>query len=234
MSKLKKTIYNNEQVSKVVVPIYHKLKRTRNFSSKNYWERRYAKQGNSGAGSYGRLAQFKADVLNEFARKNSIKTVLEFGSGDGAQLGLFNFKNYIGFDVSPTSIRLCAKKFASDKTKSFFLYEPDCFFDNHNVFSADLTLSLDVIYHLVEDEVFDKYMRDLFAASNKYVIIYASNMIDDKLSRAQHVRHRKFSDWVKKNAKGWKLDKKLDNQFKLKADQIDESFADFYIYKKAK
>ena len=33
-----------------------------NFNSKKYWEDRYLKGGNSGNGSYGVLAQFRADV----------------------------------------------------------------------------------------------------------------------------------------------------------------------------
>ena len=35
-------------------------------NSTDYWERRYRKGGNSGAGSYNRLARFKAGFLNGF------------------------------------------------------------------------------------------------------------------------------------------------------------------------
>jgi hypothetical protein len=34
--------------------------------SATYWEQRYARGWNSGVGSYGRLAEFKAQVLNNF------------------------------------------------------------------------------------------------------------------------------------------------------------------------
>lgn len=40
---------------------------------------------------------------------------------------------------------------------------------------GDLALSLDVIYHLIEDEIFEKYMKDVFRASTKYVIIYSTD-----------------------------------------------------------
>lgn len=33
-------------------------------SSKEYWEQRYAGGGTSGAGSYGKLAEFKAEIIN--------------------------------------------------------------------------------------------------------------------------------------------------------------------------
>ena len=78
-----------------------------NFDSKEYWENRYKYQGNSGAGSYGKLAEFKAEVINEFINENNINNVIEFGCGDGNQLNLFNIKNYLGFDVSDTIIKLC-------------------------------------------------------------------------------------------------------------------------------
>lgn len=234
MNNLKKVIYTNKILSKVVIPVYLTAKRTRNFSSQNYWEKRYRRGGNSGAGSYGQLAQFKADELNKFAKKHGIKTVLEMGCGDGNQLKLFKFHHYIGLDVSMTSIKRCVELFSTDKDKSFFLYNPECFVDNQHIFSADMTMSLDVIYHLVEDDIFEKYMRDLFAMSKNYVIIYSSDLEDHALSRAQHVRHRRFTKWVEENIEGWELEGRIKNKHGLKSNQIEESFADFYIYKKAK
>lgn len=231
VSRLKKAVYKNQPLNKIVAPVYHATKKSKNFTSGNYWEKRYKKGGNSGAGSYGRLAKFKAEYLNDFVSKNNIKSVIEFGSGDGSQLKLFNFKSYIGLDVSKTSIDLCRDKYSKDKTKSFYLYSPHHFIDNHNLYKSDLGLSLDVIYHLVEDVVFDKYMKDLFSSSTKFVIIYSSNTNDNKNNYAQHVRHRKFTDWVSKNEKNWKLIDTIENKYQAKTNEIDESFADFYVYK---
>lgn len=59
-------------------------------SSRNYWEKRYAKGGNSGVGSYSILAEYKASVINNFVTKNNIKKVIEWGSGDCNQLSLAN------------------------------------------------------------------------------------------------------------------------------------------------
>lgn len=230
--KKKEIVYKSKLLTKTVLPTYHTLKRTPNFSSRQYWERRYKRGGDSGAGSYGQLAEFKAEVLNDFVEKNKIKNVLELGSGDGNQLKLFKFPHYIGFDVSRTSVLNCIDQFGNDDTKSFFLYEASCFDDKNNIFSVDMTMSLDVIYHLVEDEVFEKYMKDMFAMAKKYVIIYSSDMENSDLSRAQHVRHREFTQWVKRNIKGWQLDSQLDNKYALRGNLIDESPANFYFYKK--
>ena len=48
-------------------------------SSADYWEARYRDGGNSGAGSYGRLALFKARFLNDFVRSENVQSVIEFG-----------------------------------------------------------------------------------------------------------------------------------------------------------
>jgi hypothetical protein len=60
-------------------------------TSADYWEKRYRKGGSSGSGSYRKLAEFKAGVVNDFVSRNRIQTVIEHGSGDGAQLWLAKY-----------------------------------------------------------------------------------------------------------------------------------------------
>jgi SAM-dependent methyltransferase len=142
--------------------------------SARYWERNYAEGGSSGAGSYDALALGKAAFLNEFVRIHEIGSVIDFGCGDGNQLSLADYPAYIGLDVSRTAIQCCQQRFASDLAKSFFLYDGACFTDRAGVFTADLAISLDVIYHLTEDAVFEAYLPQLFAAGARYVIIYSN------------------------------------------------------------
>lgn len=96
-----------------------------------------------------------------------------------------------GLDVSPYVIEKVKKQFANDKTKVF--YEVGEFLENPS--SAELGLSLDVMYHLINDEIFESCMRNLFAYAQKFVIIYSSNKDQP---HTQHVRHRQFSSWVEK------------------------------------
>ena len=196
--------------------------------SKKYWENRYKRGGNSGAGSYGKLAEFKAEVINDFIKEKGISTAIEFGCGDGYQLSLFKIPRYIGLDVSRTAIKLCIERFKEDKSKSFFLYDPECFLDNLHVFKTELALSLDVIFHLVEDHIFEAYMNHLFSAAEKYVIIYSSNTDENPWYAPPHCRHRKFTDWVEKNKPEWRLIKVIKNRYP------NESLSDFYIYERVK
>lgn len=186
-----------------VEPVRRRLRNHSFGGSADYWESRYATGGSSGAGSYGVLANFKAEFLNGFVRDHGIETVMEFGCGDGNQLSLAHYPTFMGLDVAPTSIEQCTRRFVSDSTKSFYLYDTRRFLDNARLFRADLTLSLYVIYHLIEDEIFEDYMRHLFAAADRNVIIYATNAtIPDE---APHVLNRHFTPWVQANIPDWRL-----------------------------
>lgn len=191
--------------------------------SKEYWENRYKRGGNSGAGSYNNLARFKADVINSFVKNNKINSVIDFGCGDSNQLSLLDFKEYIGFDISKTSINICQKKFKKDKTKRFFLYDQKEFEINKSKFKADLSLSLDVIFHLVEDNVFEDHLKHLFSSANKFVIIYSSN---NDSRQKYHEKNRQFSTLIKNKYPEWELIKEIKNKYPK------ESVSNFFIYKR--
>lgn len=171
--------------------------------SAEFWEHRYAKGGSSGSGSYGDLAHGKASFLNAFVCERGIRSVIEFGCGDGHQLSLAKYPKYTGFDVSRSAIDLCKRRFGSDSTKSFFLYDGSCFVDSAQVFRAEVAISLDVIYHLIEDDIYETYLGHLFQAATRYVIIYSTN--NTAHEGAPHVRHRCFTSWVEKNRTQWRL-----------------------------
>jgi len=223
---LKELIKNTPVLGKFAIMLYSRLKGIPYFtSSGNYWEERYKRGGNSGAGSYNRFAEFKAEVINPFVKENNISSVIEFGCGDGNQLKYFQFKMYTGFDVSKTAINTCIELFRNDPTKHFRHV------DSYHNDKADLTLSLDVIYHLIEDNVFEQYMNQLFQASNKYVIIYASNKNENPVE-AVHVKHRKFTEWVNNHITSFKLIKHIPNKYPWNGNEYETSFADFFIYEK--
>ncbi len=195
--------------------------------SSQYWIERYSRVAtSSGAGSYGRLAEFKAEVLNDFVAKNDIQSILELGSGDGNQATLAEYPAYHGFDISPDAVEFCRKRFADNPTMKFSLIS------ELGDTKADLALSLDVIYHLVEDTVFDTYMRQLFGAADRFVSIYASNQVTSPLpDAASHVRHRKFTDWVETNAPEWEQTLFIKNRFPFDTENVNNtSFADFYFF----
>jgi len=213
-----------------------KPKRTKNkarkkpqvaFSSRQYWEKRYRKGGTSGYGSYGRLAAFKAHIINTFVQANNIKRVIDFGCGDGHQLSLFTFPRYVGIDVSPTSVSNCRARFHKDFTKQFLTLAE---YNNHPL-KADLTLSLDVIFHLVEDSVFESYMNLLFSSSKRHCIVYSCN--DEQfVSPDAHVKKRRFTTWITNRLPHWQLAEVVHNPYPHigEGNSRNNSFSDFYFY----
>jgi hypothetical protein len=192
--------------------------------SQKYWELNYARGGRSGSGSYGRLAEFKAEVINSFVTKNNIASVIEFGCGDGNQLSLAHYPSYIGFDVSKTAVKICEKRFRADKTKKFILINPNHFPVEYSGFKADLCLSLDVIYHLTEDKIYLDYMKQLFLSSRKFVIIYSTDF-DSPCNARGCIKNRHFTEYIRSYMPEWELIETIKNRYP------DESGADFYIYK---
>ncbi len=192
------------------------------FSSGDYWEARYREGGTSGMGSVGRLARFKAETINRFVVANNIQSVIDAGCGDASLLALLELPaDYVGVDVSPSALARCAARFPGRR----FVTPGEL----RTVSPADMTLSLDVIYHLIEDHVFAAAMRTLFAWATRFVVIYASNL--NVAWSSAHVRHRRFTDQVAATEPDWRLLAHLPNPYPFDpASPHETSFADFFIY----
>ena len=228
---MKKRIKKIPILGRIATQLYWKIRSQQEApnsfpGSETYWEQRYVNGGNSGVGSYGKFAMFKADIINRFVSEHDVKSVIEFGCGDGNQLKLANYPHYLGFDVSETAVSSCRKQFCSDDTKKFRLMK------EYNGERADLALSLDVIYHLIEDSIFENYMATLINASDRYIIIYSSDSDSNLWYEGIHVRHRKFTNWIAANMSCWKAIEHIPNKYPYTGDFLEGSFADFYIYEK--
>ena len=198
--------------------------------SQNYWRERYAMGGNSGKGSYGKSAEFKAEILNKFVRDNRINSVTEFGCGDGNQLTYADYPQYLGLDITEQAVKCCRVLFANDQSKRFSLYDPEELETNHKNFAAELVLSLDVIFHLVEDEVYRKYLENVFNSAEKYVVIYSSDEEVNRLLHSRHVRHRKFTRDIAEWFPNWELKEVIENRKLQNQPGSKKPPVDFFIY----
>jgi len=192
-----------------------------------YWESRYRTGGDSGTGSSGRLAEFKAEIINEFIVKEVISSVIEFGCGDGRQLQFARYPNYLGVDVSETVVEQCQKRFAENAAFQFMTL------NEYAGEKADVALSLDVIFHLIEDQVFDSYMTTLFNAGERFVIVYSSNYESASAEHAPHFRSREFTVWVAAHRPDWQLIRHIPNRYPFNGDGQETSVSDFFIFMKS-
>jgi trans-aconitate methyltransferase len=193
-----------------------------NFNSKQYWESRYSGGGNSGVGSYGLLAEYKSSFITNFIIENNIKHLVEFGCGDGNNLKMISDNNkgvkIIGVDVSQTALNLCVNKMPEHK----FIHK-----DEFDYQKTDLVLSMDVIYHLIEDDVYEDYMDSITKIGSKYLIIYSPDF--DKNDYAKHVKARKYTD-NKLLQQRYRLIYEHKNKYSIDKDK-NGSFSDWKIFK---
>lgn len=185
------------------------------FQSQQYWETRYATGGFSGAGSRGDAAIFKASVVNELLNVFGVESILDMGCGDGYLTRLIQSDDYIGADVSASAIASCRAQFPN---KRFIKI------DGSALPRVDAVLSLDVVFHLTEDAIFERYMYDVFSSAQKLVVFYSTDH-DDNIGSAPHVRHRHFTQWVQQHISGWRLHHKIESPID---DRI--SAADFFVF----
>jgi hypothetical protein len=200
-----------------------------NFVSRDYWENRYRHGGTSGAGSYNHLAHFKANVINWVFRELGIGSVIDFGMGDGNQLGILNILEshvtYTGIDVSPKAIEICRAKYPGLR----FMLDTEA---ASMALSADMVMSCDVIYNLIEDSVYTRYMDAMFKMADKYVLIYA---LDADINHAAHVRFRKFTTYIASTHPDWALCSHIPQMYPQKVlgkNNDSTSTSDFYIFAK--
>jgi len=199
------------------------------FKTQSYWENRYQSGWTSGSGSYGRLADYKAEIINNFITENNIESVLDLGCGDGNQLSLLKLPQYVGMDISSRAVSQCQELFKKDLHKTFFLYEPLKHDPEDPRYKADMAISLDVIYHLVENDLYELYMQHLFGAAQRYVVIYSSN--EEIITPSAHEKRRKFNTWVEEKRPDFKLIRHIINKYPYDPlDAENTSLSDFYIF----
>lgn len=172
---------------------------TRAFDIGRYWETRYADGRDSGEGSRGKTAEHKAAVVNTIAWEQGVESMIDWGCGDGQVLEhITNEVHYTGVDISPTVIGKVAqlhphRSFVLDKLGTM----------TTAWLRADMSLSMDVMFHLVNDDDYYKYLNRLFQAARKVVLIYSTDS-DDGLT-ARHVMRRHWTPDVARMFPEWQL-----------------------------
>ena len=85
------------------------------------------------------------------------------------------------------------------------------------------------MFHLVEDDVYDRYMRDLFAAAERFVIVFSPDgALPGGLESAPHVKGREFTRWVELHAPKWRLTHVEPNPFVIEGEL--RTAAQFHVF----
>lgn len=181
-----------------------------------YWERRYRNGRTSGAGSEGDAVEAKAAYVRNLLERERVDSIIDWGVGDGTVLKMTDTRiPYLGIDVSRTIIGRMKIAFASQPEKRFLLA------DNYTGQQADLAMSLDVIFHQVNDRDYEVHLHRLFGSARRLVLIHSSN--HDGGRTAPHVRWRRWTPDVMAWHPQWHLEDAPD----------DPKQIGFYLYRRA-
>jgi hypothetical protein len=199
-----------------------------NFIERDYWNIRYIGGGNSGSGSYGRLGIYKSDVLNTLIKEFGIESVLDLGCGDGEIASRIDAPNYLGFDVSEAGVQIASEKCISQVSKRFTTSQS-------LLGKAEMTISLDVLYHLIDDNEYFDYLDNLFGRSEKFVVIYTWDF--DLANRyvssyPDHIKTRRvLQDIESRFGHEFRLLRRLENPYSFSPDKPNQtSLSQFFIF----
>jgi len=159
-----------------------------------YWEARYRDGGCSGKGSRGAEALAKVATVQGVINRFGVTSMLDLGCGDGFVAKRLDVARYVGYDPAPTAVAAC-RALMPDRTFTTTLpddvvYRPE----------FDLTMSLDVLFHLVDGSEYDHHLAALLGMTTGRALVYATNH-DER--GAAHVLHRR---WVEDVPPGWDLE----------------------------
>ncbi len=159
---------------------------------------------------------FRTRVHQWLGRALNIESVVDWGVGDGTVLdGITRGVRYLGLDVSETAVDRLRRRYASLPLWDFEQVTEDYSgpYDLH-----ELSLSMDVLFHLIDDQHYWAYLNNLFGHASRYVIIYSTNYGPARTAR--HVLRRRFTPDVAASFPEWELLKSAD----------DPGVAGFYVY----
>ena len=151
-----------------------------------------SRPNNSGLGSRGGLLKFKVDFVNKFVKDYGVNSILDLGCGDLQFASQLIVDKYTGVDIvdhaHPKS--LAAKDFKTTVSRFDELDEHD---------DAELCMSIDVLYHILRDEVdyLHATLDNLFNKSTKYILVYAQDPKNTTVSdNGNHICNSQWKSYL--------------------------------------
>jgi hypothetical protein len=159
--------------------------------SNEYWDTRYKNKGNSGRGSRGLLRFWKWRIIKRYLNINEA-SVIDVGCGDLAFWGEKSCNKYTGIDISPTIIEINKNK---KPNWEFIVGNAETF---QKMPAAEVVFCFDILFHILNDQVYKKILDNLVIYSNKYVFVYTwkTNPFEPEIEDGTYQMYRDFEKYV--------------------------------------
>jgi hypothetical protein len=154
--------------------------------SREYWDRRW-RYGPPCPGSNGAEAVAKAEWVNAVVRDLDVKTMVDGGCGDGSQALMFDVPVYLGVEVAESAYRFAARRLRACPNRAVVLAAPG----TQLSVRADLSASLDVVFHLVDEYEYEEWLGNVFGSGRRFVAVHGTNYESEPEA---HMRHHAIVD----------------------------------------
>lgn len=198
--------------------------------SKQYWDDRYESGVGAGHDSRGQLLEMKQRVIQGVIGEYAGKLLIDLGCGDGTLSALLKVDSYLGLDISEKAIAIAMAREVPNR-HLFYVYQDSNYDAKGDTGRGNMAMSVDVLQYLTGEEK-ENHLKQLFELSERVVLIYAPDRDGAGLALADHMHFAKFTPYIKKHFKEWKLAKKIKNEFPATEPGPFVSFADFFIYER--
>jgi len=151
--------------------------------------------------------------------KYDLKSISDVGCGECTLLPyLQGIRKYYGYDISPAVLSKVSKNAQDGFSKEFILLT-----NNTKIVSSDLVLSLEVIFHQVNDDEYLDYMRKLVNSNGEYLLILTMNegILKTNHIKNRHIKYRDISKFM--DSTNYSLVEKF---------PFTERTSTYYLYKK--
>lgn len=189
----------------------------------SYWDKRYMSNTNSTGLDKTEEKKFFS-FFNLLMRGRSFKSVIDFGCGDMRMLqgSRTMIERYVGVDASDVIIADHTFEYRENKGMTF--YNTHSFFNRltwDGVLDAEAVLLFNVLYHVMNDEDYDRIIKMAMNKAEEY--IYILTWI--KEPKGYDRRHQKYRSWKDTH-------KIIDKKFTMIEIQQYDDVNSFMIYRR--
>lgn len=158
-----------------------------------YWDDRWV-NGPECPGSVGDQAMSKAAWLNSVIYDLDVRSLVDWGCGDGSQAALVNVGMYVGVEVAPSAWEAASVALATRDNCCIVLAPPG----QSITIRADMAVSMDVVFHLTADHEYEEWLARVFGSATKFVAVHGT---DYESVPNGHMRHHEVTrdappDWT--------------------------------------